>query len=137
MKMNYYYAIECLIQFKDRHNLIVNKKNESVLKYLSTVELKEDFESEDVPDVTMIASATKLSRTKIHPILYQSYMNLIETFYRNAHTVKEYVHAIYIHTYDDYKDSPNKKFIEEEKEKYFWGEFRFPVTPRLGETISI
>jgi hypothetical protein len=45
MKINYYFAITSLIQFKDRHNLILNKKNETVLNYLSTVELKEDFEN--------------------------------------------------------------------------------------------
>lgn len=137
MKMNYYYAIECLIQFKERHNLILNKKNESVLKYLRSVELREDFESEEVPDVTMIASATKLPRAKIHTILYDSYMKLIETLYGHPHTVTKCVHAIYIYTYDDYKDSPNKEFREEEKKKYFWGEFSLPVTPRLGETIAI
>jgi len=40
MKVNYYYAITTLIQFKDRHNLILDKKNETVLNYLRTVELK-------------------------------------------------------------------------------------------------
>jgi hypothetical protein len=34
-------------------------------------------------------------------------------------------------------DSPNKEYVEELKKKHFWGEFRLPITPRLGERISI
>jgi multisubunit Na+/H+ antiporter MnhE subunit len=108
-----------------------------VLNYLNKVELAADFESKDVPDVTTISLATNVARTKIHPILYESYMDLIESLETKPQTIAGYVHAIHIHTYDEYKDSKNKEFAEELKRKHFWGEFRLPITPRLGETISI
>lgn len=137
MKVNYYYAITSLIQFKARHHLILNKKNELVLQYLSRIELKEDFESEDVPDVTMIASATNLPRTKVHPILYQSYIDLIGSLHDKPHAITDCVHAIYIHLYDENKSSRNNSLNEEQEKRHFWGEFRLPITPRLGETITI
>jgi hypothetical protein len=137
MKINYYFAINSLIQFKNRHHLLLNKKNESVLNYLSSVELNEGYESKDVPDVTKIAEATNLPRNKVYPILYQSYLDLIESIGTKPHEISGCVHAIYIHTYDDYKDSSNLELKEEQEKKHLWAEYKLAVTPRLGEIINI
>lgn len=64
-------------------------------------------------------------------------MNLIESLYDKPHAITDCVHAIYIHIYGEHKSSPDNELSEEQKKRHFWGEFKLPVTPRLGEKISI
>lgn len=137
MKMNYYYAISALIDFKNKHHLIANQKNMSLLTYLGGIELKPNYDSEEVPDVKMIAAAINLPNQKVNQLLYQTYLDLLKALEENPHKVSELVHVIYITTYDDYNDNPNKEYAEQLKKQHFWGEFNLPVTPRLGESINI
>lgn len=140
MKMNYYYAISCLIILKDRHSLILNKKNEKVLNYLSTIELIDEFESNQIPDTAKIAEATGLPKNKINPILYQSYHEIIATLKHRPLPLNEYIHAIYIrrHEIDEFGSKKDSKVeIERDQDRTFWGEFKLPVTPRIGEHLSL
>jgi hypothetical protein len=97
MKMNYFYAITALILFKDRHHLILTKKNEIILKYLKSINLRDDYESEEVPDAKEISNATNLPRTKIHPILYQSYEAIIKSLYDKPHNVFKQFILLYLY----------------------------------------
>ncbi|MBL7857257.1 MAG: hypothetical protein JNM57_06175 [Cyclobacteriaceae bacterium] len=137
MKINYYRAIESLISFKERIPLIMNRKNEPVLNYLKTIELNYENDDVGVPDISKICDSVKLPRNKVYPILYESYLALLESLTTKPHTISDCVHAIYVHSHDEYSDSKNKEFKERESAREFWGEFRLPVTPRLGESISL
>ncbi|RAV97866.1 hypothetical protein DQQ10_26270 [Pseudochryseolinea flava] len=53
------------------------------------------------------------------------------------HEVNDCVHVIYIHMQDDYPTSRSKQIQERQFEFSFWGEFRLPKTPCLGEEISL
>jgi hypothetical protein len=137
MKINYYRATESLISFKERFSLISNPKNEVILNFLKAIELNPNEDDSGVPDVTKICTGVNLPRNKVYPILYNSYIALLESLYNQPHTIKDCVHVIYVHSHDEYNDSNNKEFKERESARSFWGEFRLPVTPRLGESISL
>jgi hypothetical protein len=142
MKLNYYRATEALISFKDQFEFIKNKKNDLVLSYLNSVELDYDKDEIGVPDVTKICEAIGLPRNKVHPILFQAYIDLLESLATHPSKVTDCVHAIYIRHHEQvpWKGKRTKKeqqADEVESERSFWGEFRLPVTPRLGESISL
>lgn len=139
MKINYYRATTALISFKDRFNLLVNKKNQSVLSFLQTINLNHEADDTGVPDVTKICEITGLKRNKVHPILYETYVSLLESLYAKPHTVSNHIHAIWIRLDDEFVDKKNrtKDYEERESKMSFWGEFRLPVTPRPGEFISL
>jgi hypothetical protein len=135
--MNYFFAITTLIHFKDRHHLILTKKNEIVLKYLNSIDLPDDYDGEEVPDVTEISKATNLPRTKIHPILYESYQAMILSLSNTPHAISKCVQAIYVGIPYDEEERRNKAAKELEEKKVLWAELKLPVIPRLGETINL
>lgn len=137
MKMNYYFAIAALIQFKDRHHLIVNKRNAEILNYLSTIELPQDFDSEIVPDAKTIAANVPKSKQRVHDVLYQSYHDLLVSLGSKPHKVTEYVHELHICTPREGDDKESRAIYEREESRFFSGEFKLPHTPRLGETIML
>jgi hypothetical protein len=137
MKMNYFYAITALILFKDRHPLILTEKNETVLKYLKSINLRPEYDSKDVPDVTQICKATNLPRTKVYPILFQSYEAIIKSLCEKPHTISECVQDVRITIPYDEEDRIDGVDKEIENERALWAEFKLPIIPRLGETISL
>jgi hypothetical protein len=139
MKINYYRATSALISFKDRLNLLVNKKNQQVLAFLQSISLDNDADDIGVPDVTRICEVTGLKRNKVHPILYDSYVALLESLTNIPHVVTDHIHAIYIRLDDDFVEGKrkSKEYLERDSRMSFWGEFRLPVTPRPGEFVSL
>ena len=136
--MNYYFAIAALIQFKDRHHLIVYSKNAEILRYLATIELPDDFDSEIVPDAKTIVANVPKSKNRVHDVLFQSYYDLLQTLSNRPHKITECIHVLHVCTpRDDNDDKENGKIREREENRFFSGEFILPYTPRLGETIML
>ncbi len=146
MKINYHNALHTLISFKAQFQFIRDSKNDRLLSYLEAIVLNYDADEIGVPDISVVCEAVKLPRNKVYPIIYKSYISLIESLAPHPATVSNCIHAIYIarhHEEESFRYKRGKQNKEEleaqerESALTFWGEFRLPVTPRLGEIISL
>jgi len=138
MSLNYYKAISSLITYQERMAQFSNKKNELVIRCLSSWDIGINKDEPNYPDTKEIATQLGIDRQKVNVMVKDLYTKVIESFYDNPLQIQECVHVIYISIpYDEENTFKNKEYLEIVKKQYLWFETKLPVTPRIGEEISL
>ena len=135
---NYYWIIENLIVLKDELHSISKEKYQPLINELSKYEVYPHSDNEHLPDHKTLAIRLKYSQSKMNSILRDLLNELLEIFHNSPLEIKNHVHQFMIHIpWDEERDIPNKKYVEESRKQSFYIEMILPVTPRIGEEIEI
>ena len=135
---NYYWMIEHLIIMKSEFQRITKEKYQPLITELSRVEVYHHSDNEHLPDNKQLAAKLKYSQSKINILLKDLLKELVVEFLNSPLVIKNYVHQFLIHIpWDEERDIPNKKFVEESRKQSVYIEMILPVTPRIGEEVTI
>jgi len=135
---NYYWMIEHLIILKSEFQRITKEKYQPLITELSRVEVYHHSDNEHLPDNKQLAAKLKYSQSKINILLKDLLKELVVEFLNSPLVIKNYVHQFLIHIpWDEERDIPNKKFVEESRKQSVYIEMILPVTPRIGEEVTI
>lgn len=135
---NYYWIIEHLIVLKGEFHRITKDKYQSVIKELSKYEVYPHDDNKHLPNHKILAEKLNYSQSKMNVILKDLLKDLVLEFHYSPLKITSYVHQFLIHIpWDEERNIPNKKFIEESRQQNIYLEMVLPVTPRIGEEITI
>lgn len=135
---NYYSIIEHLVILKGEFQRISKGKYQPVLKELSNYEVFPHSDNEHLPDHKALAAKLNYSQGKMNSILKDLLKEIVLEFRYPPLEVKKVVHQFLIHIpWDEERDIPNKKYVEESRQQSTYIAMNLPVTPQLGEEIEI
>jgi hypothetical protein len=135
---NYYWIIEHLIVLKGEFHRITKEKYQPVIDELSTYEVFPHSDNDHLPDHKQLAAKLGYSQSKINSLLRELLMELVQEFHFAPLVIKNHVHQFLIHIpWDEERDIPNKKYLEESRKQSIYFEMILPVTPRIGEEVTI
>lgn len=135
---NYYSIIEHLIVLKDEFHRITNDRYQPLIKELSAYDVYPNSDNDHLPDHKQLAVKLKLKQTKMNTLLKDLLNELVIEFRYPPLIVRDHVHQFLIHLpWDEEHNIPNKKFVEESRKQSIYLEMVLPVTPRLGEEVTI
>ena len=135
---NYYSIIEHLIVLKGEFHRITKERFQLVIRELSNYEVYPHSDNDHLPDHKILATKLKYSQNKMNTILKDLLKELVLEFHYPPLKIKDHVHQFLIHLpWDEEHSIPNKKFVEESREQSIYIEMILPVTPRIGEEVTI
>jgi hypothetical protein len=135
---NYYWIIEHLIVLKSEFHRITKEKYQTVINELSAYEVFPHSDNDHLPDHKPLAVKLKYSQSKMNSLLGDLLKELVAEFHYPPLKVKKHVHQFLIHIpWDEERDIPNKKYVEQARQQSVYLELGLPVTPRLGEKVTI
>jgi hypothetical protein len=135
---NYYWIIEHLIVLKGEFHRITKEKYQPVINELSTYEVFPHSDNEHVPDHKQLAVKLNYSQSKMNSLLRELLKEVVAELQYHPLQVKKHVHQFLIHIpWDVERDIPNKKYVEQARQQSVYLEIELPVTPRIGEEVTI
>jgi hypothetical protein len=135
---NYFRIIKYLINLKDEFHRIDKERFQPSIKELNNYEIYPHSDNDHLPDNKQLAAKLKYSQYKMNIILKDLLKELVVEFHNSPLVIKKYVHQFLIHIpWDEERDIPNKKFVEESRKQSIYIEMILPVTPRIGEEVTI
>lgn len=135
---NYYSIIEHLIVLKGEFHRIKKEQYQPVINELSNYEVYPNSDNDHLPDHKILAVKLKYRQSAMNAILKDLLKELVQELQYPPLEVKNYVHQFLIHIpWDEERNIPNKKFVEESRQNSTYIEMSLPVTPRLGEEVII
>lgn len=135
---NYYRIIENLIILKGEFHRITKEKYQPVINELSTYEVFPHSDNDHLPDHKQLAEKLKYSQSKMNSLLRDLLKELVVEFHYPPLKVKKHVHQFLIHIpWDEERYIPNKKYVEQARLQSVYLEMELPVTPRIGEELTI
>ena len=135
---NYYSIIEHLIVLKGEFHRITKDRYQPVINELSTYEAYPHSDNDHLPDHKQLAAKLKYSQSKMNSLLRDLLKELVAEFHYPPLKVKNHVHQFLIHIpWDEERDIPNKKYVEQARQQSIYIEMELPVTPRIGEEVTI
>lgn len=135
---NYYWIIENLIVLKGEFHRISKERYQPLITELSNYEVYPHSDNDQLPDHKQLAEKLKYSQSKMNSILRDLLKELVVEFHYPPLKVKKHVHQFLIHIpWDEERDIPNKKYVEQARQQSIYIEMELPVTPRIGEEVNI
>jgi len=135
---NYFQIIEYLIYLKDEFHRIDKERFQPLIMELNNYETFHHSDNDHLPDNKQLAAKLKYSQSKMNLLLKDLLKELVVEFHNSPLVIKNYVHQFLIHIpWDEERDIPNKKFVEESRKQSIYIEMILPVTPRIGEEVTI
>lgn len=134
----YHSIIKHLIVLKGEFHRITKVRYHPLINELSTYEVYPNSDNDHLPDHKDLASKLKYSQSRMNSILRDLLKELVLEFHYPPLKIENHVHQFLIHLpWDEEHSIPNKKFVEESRQQFFYMEMVLPFTPRLGEEIEI
>ncbi len=135
---NYYRIIDYLITLKGEFHRINKERFQSLIEELSKYEVYPHSDNDHLPDHKQLAANLKYSQNKMNSLLRDLLKELVIEFHYPPIEVKKHVHQFLIHIpWDEERGIPNKRFVEESRKQNIYIEMVLPVTPRIGEEVTI
>jgi len=135
---NYYSIIEHLIVLKAEFHRITKDRFQPLIKELSNYEVYPNSDNDHLPDHKILATKLKYRQTTMNSILKDLLNELVLEFHYPPLKIANHVHQFLIHLpWDEEHSIPNKKFVEESRKQSIYIEMILPVTPRIGEEVTI
>lgn len=135
---NYYWIIEHLIVLKGEFHRILKDKYQPIINELNTYEVYPHSDNDHLPDHKQLAAKLKFRQSKMNSLLRDLLRELVNEFHYPPLEIKKHVHQFFIHIpWDEEREIPNKKYVEQSREQSIYLEMKLPVTPRIGEEVTI
>jgi hypothetical protein len=136
--VNYYWIIQHLVVLKGEFHRISKERYLPLIKELSSYEVYPHSDNEHLPDHKTLAVKLKFSQSKLNSLLRELLEELVFDFRFAPVEIKNHVHQLFIHVpRDEEHGIPNKKYVEESRKQNIYLELILPVTPQLGEEVTI
>lgn len=135
--VNYHWLIHYLILLKGEFHRVKTEKYQVVLNELSTYVVDNNSDSDCLPNHKDLAKKFNFSQLKMNTILKDLFEKLINELSDPPLIIKYVVHQIHIHFPYDEENKMDKDVKEKFRKESIWIEMVLPVTPRIGDEISI
>lgn len=135
--VNYYWIIYYLVLLKNELHRVFTVKHQELIKELSKYEIYPHSDNDHLPNNKELATALKMSQSKMNLLLRSLLEELVPTLSEPPLVVKNCVHHIHIDFPFDEERGMTRERREEAWKHATYIKIVLPVSPSIGDEISI
>jgi hypothetical protein len=134
---HYYHLIYHLLLFREELSRIKETRFQELIRVLRTYQIDLKAEEPKIPTNKEIAALMNYKEPKSNQLLKDLHKEVLVSFQNEPLEVPEVVHVL--HFSIGYDELMNSTKVRRENERMYslWIEAKLPITPRIGEEISL